>query len=116
MFNLFNRARQNDCRLLLAGNAAPRAMAVDLADLRSRLGWGIVYQLAQVGDEEKSTILQFRAERRGLALPCEVASYIVARASRDMDALLALLEALDRASLVEQRALSIPFVKRVLGW
>ncbi len=116
LFNLCNRARQRGCAVLVAGNAAPRALGVDLADLRSRLAWGIVYQLAQAEDEEKIAILQFRAARRGLALGREVCSYIVSRAARDTEALLALLETLDNASLVEQRALSIPFVKGVLGW
>ena len=116
LFNLFNRARQHGCSLLVAGNAAPRALAVDLADLRSRLGWGIVYQLPAAGDEEKIAILQFRAARRGLALGGDVCAYVVSRAARDMEALLALLDRLDEASLVEQRALSIPFVKVVLGW
>jgi DnaA family protein len=116
LFNLVNRARQSGCSLLVAGSAAPRVLAVDLADLRSRLGWGIVYQLAAAGDEEKLAILQFRAARRGLVLADEVCAYVVARAPRDMDALLGVLDLLDRASLVEQRALSIPFVKSVLGW
>jgi DnaA family protein len=116
LFNFCNRARQRGCAVLVAGNAAPRALGVDLPDLRSRLAWGIVYQLAQAGDEEKIAILQFRAARRGLALGREVCSYIVSRSARDLEALLALLETLDNASLVEQRALSIPFVKAVLGW
>ena len=46
----------------------------------------------------------------------EVCGYVVSRSVREMEALLALLETLDNASLVEQRALSIPFIKSVLGW
>lgn len=116
LFNLINQARASGCRLLLAGDAAPRALAVDLPDLRSRLGWGIVYQLQEPGDEQKAEILRFRAERRGLVLAAEVAAYIVSRAPRSLDDLLGLLDKLDQASLVQQRALSVPFVKNVLGW
>ena len=116
LFNLYNRAGQQNCRLLLAGNAAPRALAVDLPDLRSRLSWGIVFQLAQADDDAKAGILRFRAARRGLSLSEETASYIVTRAPRAMDQLLDLLAILDQASLAEQRALSIPFVKQSLGW
>ena len=116
LFNLCNRARERGCKLLVAGNAAPRALAVDLADLRSRLGWGPVYQLPQIEDENRAAILRFRAERRGLQLSAEVAAYIVVRAPRAMEPLLGLLDTLDQASLAEQRALSIPFVKRALGW
>ena len=116
LFNLYNRAGQENCRLLLAGNAAPRALPVDLADLRSRLSWGIVYHLAAADDETKAAILRFRATQRGLSLTGETANYIVTRAPRGMDQLLDLLAVLDRASLAEQRALSIPFVKQALGW
>ena len=116
LFDLCNRAREQGCRLLVAANAAPRALAVNLPDLRSRLAWGIVYQLCDAQDDEKIAILQFRATRRGLSLSREVCSYIVTRAARDMEALLDLLDKLDNASLIEQRALSIPFIKATLGW
>jgi DnaA family protein len=116
LFDLCNRARDRGCRLLVAGNAAPRALAVNLPDLRSRLAWGIVYQLSDAQDDDKIAILQFRATRRGLSLSREVCSYIVTRSVRDTQALLGLLDKLDNASLVEQRALSIPFIKATLGW
>lgn len=116
LFNLFNGARERGCRLVLAGAAAPRALAVNLPDLRSRLSWGVVYQLAEGSDEEKAAVLQFRATRRGLALPPGVANFIVGRAPRGMQQLLDVLDRLDRASLAHQRALSIPFVKQAMGW
>ena len=116
LFHLFNRARDNHCRLLVSADAAPRALEVDLADLRSRLGWGIVYRLPTVTDEQRQQLIIFRAARRGLSLAPEVASYIVSRAPRSMDSLLDLLDTLDKASLAEQRSLSIPFVKVTLGW
>ncbi len=116
LFDFYNRAHQSGCRLLLAADAPPRALQVGLEDLRSRLSWGVVFQLARASDEERAEILCFRARRRGLVLTPDVASYLVHRAPRDMEGLLALLDTLDRASLAEQRALSIPFVKSALGW
>ena len=116
LFDLYNRSKEWGCRLLIAASGAPRVLDVSLADLRSRLSWGVVYQLPSVSDEEKQAILQFRATRRGLALPDEVAVFIVNRVPRDLERLLELLDKLDRASLVQKRALSIPFVKQVLGW
>ena len=116
LFHFFNRAREQGCRLLVSANAAPRALNVELADLQSRLSWGIVYQLASVDDEQRMSILCFRAGRRGLQLSSEVARYIIDRAPRSLAQLLDVLDTLDSASLVEQRALSIPFVKKALGW
>jgi DnaA family protein len=101
---------------VVAGDAAPRALTVELDDLRSRLSGGIVYQLADAGDDDKASILQFRAVRRGLSLSAEVANFIVTRAPREMEHLLEVLDKLDNASLSQKRALSIPFVKQALGW
>lgn len=116
LFHLFNRASAQGCRLLFAANAAPRHLSLQLEDLRSRLSWGLVYQLSRPTDTELADILVFRAERRGLNLAPETASYIVNRAPRALGELLSLLDSLDQASLREQRALSIPFVKSALGW
>ncbi|MDG1945415.1 MAG: DnaA regulatory inactivator Hda [Halioglobus sp.] len=116
LFNLYNNARQRGCRLVVAGDAAPRALTVELDDLRSRLSWGIVYQLVDADDDDKATLLQFRAARRGLSLPAEVANFIVSRAPRETEHLLEVLDKLDNASLSQKRALSIPFVKQTLGW
>jgi DnaA family protein len=116
LFHFYNRARQEGCRLLVAGNAAPRVLDVTLADLRSRLSWGIVFQMGVCDDEVRQKILTFRAARRGLSMSPEVANYIITRAPRSLSALLDLLEQLDNASLVEKRSLSIPFVKSQFGW
>lgn len=116
LFNLYNSARQSGCALVLSADAAPRALPVKLPDLRSRLAWGVVYQVPRCDDEEKAAILQYRAARRGMPLSPEVAAYIVSRAPRGMEQLLSVLDQLDEASLVQQRALSIPFVKQALGW
>ncbi len=116
LFDFYNRARAQDCALLIAADAAPRALQVGLADLRSRLAWGVVFQLARATDEDRAEILRFRAGRRGLELTPEVAAYIVHRAPRSITELLSLLDRLDSASLAEQRALSIPFVKQALAW
>jgi DnaA family protein len=45
-----------------------------------------------------------------------VASYISDRGPRTLVDLLDLLDQLDTASLIEKRALSIPFVKKTLSW
>lgn len=116
LFNLCNRARERGSRLVFAATAAPRGLGVNLADLQSRLSWGEVYRLARPDDDARAQILQFRARRRGLSLAPAVAVYIVSRAPRDLSQLLGLLDYLDRASLAEQRVLSVPFVKRALGW
>ena len=102
--------------LVISARRVPAQLPVCLADLRSRLTAGILLQLARPQDEDRLAILQARAERRGLELSDEVAHYILKRADRHTEALLAVLQLLDDASLSNQRRLTIPFVKTVMAW
>lgn len=112
LFHLYNRIRQQGGRLVIASSRAIHAMPFKLADLKSRLSWGLVFQLQEHDDHDKQNILQLRASNRGLELGDEVASYLLKRYSRDLNHLFELLNVLDRQSLVEQRRLTIPFVKK----
>jgi DnaA family protein len=116
LFHLINRARMSHCRLLFGAASAPRQLGIELADLESRLSWAVVFHLPEPADAEKLRILQFRASRRGMTLSDEAAQYIFNRASRSLGELIALLEQLDRASMVAKRPLSIPFIRQTLGW
>lgn len=116
LFNALNRVRGSGNRVLVAARGAPRTLDLALEDLRSRLSWGVVYQLPAPSDAEKQAILRFRAGRRGLAMPREVAAYITGRAPRSLPDLLQILDRLDRQSLAHQRALTIPFIKQVCNW
>lgn len=116
LFHLYNRLREQGGRLLLAASSPPRSMDLGLADLSSRLGWGLVFQMQALDDAGKQAVLQLRAEGRGLQLSDEVARYILNRGARGMGDLFAALEKLDQASLQAQHRLTIPFVKRIMHW
>lgn len=114
LFHLYNRIREAGGRLLAAADASPLTLGINLADLRSRLGWGPVFQLQGLDDAGKLAALQLRARARGMALSDEVGSYLLRHSPRDMRALFDLLERLDRASLTAQRRLTIPFIREFL--
>jgi DnaA-homolog protein len=114
LFSAINAARDGRGAVLAAGPAAPAALELR-ADLRSRLAWGLVYQLKPLAEAEKQRHLQAEARRRGLALSDEIAAYLLARVPRDMATLTALLEALDREALTRKRPLTLPLVREVLG-
>ena len=115
LFHLYNRCREGGARLLVSGPAAPAALPLHLADLRSRLGWGLVLRLSPLSDEDKAVALVHLARLRGLDLPAETAHYLLRRCPRDMATLVRLLAALDQASLAARRALTIPFVSAFLA-
>lgn len=116
LFDLFNRLRDSHTRFLVAADNPPRALGIELQDLVSRLGWGLVFQVHPLNDREKVGALQLRAHLRGLDLSEEVARFIIHRGSRDMGYLFRMLQKLDSASLRAKRKLTIPFVKEVMGW
>ena len=101
--------------MLFSANANPAELSVKLPDLASRLAWGLSFQVPLMGDNEKQQALTLRAKARGIELSDEVAQFILHRAPRHIGELFEILDRLDRASLAEQRKLTIPFVKQVLS-
>lgn len=115
LFHLYNRMREAGKYLLVSAVCAPRDLATGLADLQSRLAWGLVYRLEALDDREKQRALQWRARKRGMEMSDEVAQFILNRSRREFRELVNSLDRLDRLSLVEKRRLTIPFVREVLG-
>ena len=113
LFNAINRAREGCGAVLAAGKAPPGQLALR-EDLRSRLGWGLVYQLKALTDEDKARHLRAEAERRGLRIADEVIWYLLSRLPRDLPSLNAALELLDRYSLAQQRHITLPLVREAL--
>ena len=113
LFNAINRTREGRGVVLAAGDAPPGQLALR-EDLRSRLGWGLVYQLKALTDEDKMRHLRAEAERRGLRLSDEVIRYLLSRLPRDLPSLNAALELLDRYSLSQQRHITLPLVREAL--
>lgn len=114
VFHLFNRVYDAGGSIVMTGNDLPKALPLTLADLISRLSWGVIYQLHPLSDAEKLNVLISRAKTRGISLSEEVGKYILSHCPRHMTTLFAALDALDKASLAAQRRLTIPFVKEVL--
>ena len=113
LFNLFNRLRAAGGRLLTTAPAPPQGLALR-EDLRTRLGSGLIFRLHALTDNEKIAALTAQAAGRGMKLPAEALTYILARAPRDMRSLAALLTALDRFSLEHQRPITLPLLREVL--
>ena len=115
LFKLFNELHAAGGKLLIASQSAPTTLPVKLADLKSRLAWGVIYQLERLNDDQCVAALQLRARHRGLEMPDATARYLMRRLPRDIATLCDWLDRLDSASLAAQRRLTVPFVKVVLG-
>ncbi len=115
VFDLYNRMLEQGKALIIVGNQAPAQLGLQLADLVSRLQACTSFQLRLLTDDDKQKLLQQKARLRGMELPDEVARYLLNHQDRDIRALVATLDKLDKATLVHQRKLTIPFVKEILN-
>jgi DnaA-homolog protein len=114
LFHLYNRAEQTGAVLVFAAVAPPAGTGYLLPDLATRLASGLVIRLQPLDDAGRARALKRRARERGLELSDEVSTYLMRRCPRDMHSLFALLDRLDRSSLVAQRRLTVPFVRELL--
>lgn len=115
VFDLYNRMVERGKALIIVGNEAPSQLGFTLADLVSRLQACTSFQLRLLTDQDKQKLLQQKARLRGIELPDEVARYLLNHQHRDLRTLITILDKLDKATLVHQRKLTIPFVKDILN-
>jgi DnaA family protein len=113
LFNLYNQVRDNGGMLLVSGKEAPQNLQLR-KDLRTRLGWGLVYQLHTLTDQEKALALEQHAKSKGYKLSNEVIQYLLRHGRRDLPSLMASLDELDTYSLSLHRAPTVPLLKQIM--
>jgi DnaA family protein len=114
LFRILNTVQASKAlHIFMAGSAAPAALELR-EDLRTRLGWGLVFQTQLLDDDEKIQALGEAAKARGLVLSPDVLPWLLSRFYRDMPSLMALIDALDAYSLETKRAVTLPLVRELL--
>ena len=115
LFNRLNAVRAGDALACVVAGKAPPAQLALREDLRTRLAWGLVYQLQPLTDDEKLAALRAHAASRGVALSDELLPYLLTHLPRDLRTLVAALDALDAFALARQRPLTVPLLKEWLA-
>lgn len=112
-FALFNQIREHGAYMVCTGPVPPAVLQVR-EDLRTRMGWGLVYQIHGLSDDQKIAALTHAAEARGLTLSASVLPYLLSHFKRDMRSLSTMLDALDQYSLETQRPVTLPLLRDLL--
>lgn len=112
-FALFNQIREHGAYMVCTGPVPPAVLQVR-EDLRTRMGWGLVYQIHGLSDDQKIEALTHAAEARGLTLSASVLPYLLSHFKRDMRSLSTMLDALDQYSLETQRPVTLPLLRDLL--
>lgn len=114
LFDLYNRCRDNGCRLLLASREGPARLPLILPDLGSRLAAATQVPLQALAEPARRELVVARARARGFELEPPVVDFLFRHHRRDLPALLSLVEQLDRESLARKRRVTVPLVRAVL--
>lgn len=114
LFHFYNRCRESAHHLIFSAALPPSGLPVCLPDLKTRLAWGLTLHLQPYAEEDKITLLEFKARQLGFDMPPQVGRFLLLHYARDLPSLWSLLDELDRETLAAKRKLTVPFLKRLL--
>ncbi len=115
LFHLYNLVAEQRGSLLMAARLPPSQWPVILPDLRSRLGAVQCVDVSAPDDALFAAVLVKLFNERQLPIGAEVIDYLVARLDRSFAAARDGVAAIDRQSLAERRAVTVPFLSKILG-
>ncbi|MFK8081876.1 MAG: DnaA regulatory inactivator Hda [Granulosicoccus sp.] len=115
LFNLINRCRALGTQLIIAADRSLDDLGLALSDLKTRLAWGLVFQIKPLSEDGLRIAFRKEIELRSLEVSDEVLGYVFKRFPRRMSILKQVVDELDEVSLMEQRRITVPFIKSVFG-
>jgi DnaA family protein len=113
LFDHYNTLREGSGRILVSGTLPPMLLALR-DDLTTRLGWGLVYQLKPLSDDDKIAALQRRARHLGFELHRDLADYLLKHTARDLPSLYRHIEEINTFSLSKQRPVTLSLVREAI--
>lgn len=114
LFNHINAARNGRGYVLAAGSTAPAQLPLR-DDLKSRLAWGLTFEIIALPDDDKRAALLRHADARSMTLNSDVLAYLMTHVRRDMPTLAGIVDALDRFSRETKRPVTLPLVRELLA-
>jgi DnaA family protein len=102
--------------MLVSHTTSALGLEFSLPDLNSRMRGLEHFALLPLNDQGKAQVLSERASAKGYELTEAVLDYWLRRGPRDLATLVSDLQRLDQATLVQQRLLTVPLLKQVLGY
>jgi DnaA family protein len=114
VFHLFNAIQSEAAAAMVsAGSSAPMQLPV-IPELATRLGWGLVFQLHRLSDQDIARALAVTLAERGITASTDLIPWLMTRTARDLGQLRAMIDRLDRFALARKRALTVPLVREFL--
>ena len=113
LFTAFNHVAQAGGCTVATGGSAPGLWPMR-ADIRTRMGSGLALEILPIPQDGLAQALSHYAASRGFSVSPEALAYLLSRAPRDLTSLCQTLAGIDRMSLAQKRALTIPLLRAFL--
>lgn len=110
-YQLINRVKAGEIRFVFSLSRNPRDISFRLADLKSRLMWGLLITLQSPDDEQLAEVIKTRAHLLGLEMSDNVLNYLLTHYSRKLSEQMQLLYRLDHAAMTSKRKITIPLIR-----
>ncbi len=114
LLHVINLVREEGGYLLITDTAPPARWRISLPDLRSRLAALPAVAIGRPEDDLIGIVLAKQFRDRRIKVSDGVIPYLVLRMERSFGAIGAIVETLDRLSLVEKRPITVPQARRAL--
>ncbi|MEK9775268.1 MAG: DnaA regulatory inactivator Hda [Quisquiliibacterium sp.] len=115
LFHLYNQVQVSPGAALVCCGAKPPLALKVREDLRTRLGWGLIFELHLLDDHDKTRALYAMAQERGVALAADVLPWLLSHRPRDIRSLVAEFDELDRFALARKRPITLALVREWLA-
>ena len=113
LFTAFNYVAQSGGCTVATGQAAPGLWPMR-DDIRTRMGSGLALEILPIPEDGLAQALSHYAVSRGFSASQEVLAYLLIHTQRDMTSLCQTLAGIDRMSLAQKRAVTIPLLRTYL--
>ncbi|WP_119165906.1 P-loop NTPase family protein [Algihabitans albus] len=115
LLHLYNLLAERGGQLLLTGLRAPKRWNISLPDLASRLATATVAELGAPDDALLQAVLVKLFADRQLLVTAELVEFLQRRIPRSFAAARAIVAAIDRRALAEQRGITITVARAALA-
>ncbi len=113
LFTAFNHVAQSGGCTVATGQSAPGLWPMR-DDIRTRMGSGLALEILPIPQDGLAKALSHYAASRGFSVSQEVLAYLLSHAQRDLTSLCQTLAGIDRMSLAQKRAVTIPLLRAYL--
>ena len=113
LFTAFNHVAQAGGCTVATGRSAPGLWPMR-DDIRTRMASGLALEIMPIPQDGLAQALSQYAASRGFGVSQEVLAYLLSHAHRDLTSLCQTLAGIDRMSLAQKRAVTIPLLRAFL--